>query len=474
MKVLLVNPWARRRLRSNTAAAVEDQLTRFPPLGLLYLAAVLQTERQHEVLFIDANVEGVSAERLAQRVRAFRPQLVGVQALSFTLLDALAAARAAKDVDPAIHVNLGGVHPTIYPEETARLGGVDSVTIGEGERTFSVLLEALETGGDLGAVDGIAFARPDGVCVTPPRGFVGDVDALPLPARSLSPYRSYHSPLAARRPATSMMTSRGCPHDCLFCKRPHMGKRFRAKSPERVLEEMAQCEQLGIGEAFVFDDCFTEDRARALRIATLMSERSVRLNWEMRGRVDQVDPELLASLAAANCKRIHYGVESGSQPVLDFLRKGFRVEQIRSAFKATSAAGIDPIAHFVIGAPCETLADFGATVRLAVEIAPAFAEFQILMPFPGTDLDEMAIAADPQRRDRWREFAADPRAEFRPAYFGAEVDEPRLRRWRRQAYRAFYLRPSYLLRRALRLASLRQAAAFLRAGVSFARTLLGR
>ena len=465
MKVLLINPPAEQTLVGNNPKFLDEERGANPPLGLLYLAAALEQRTEHEVSVVDALAEELSYAQLTEHVGSEQPDLIGVSVMTFTLLDAIQTVETARRAAPEAKIVLGGPHVHLYPRETVSLPGVDFALVGECEHTFVELVERLAEPGRWPEVPGLAFHRDGEVVLNEKPGLIGDLDALPFPARDLVPFQRYTSVIARRQPITTMFTSRGCPYGCTFCDRPHLGKKFRARSAANVVDEMQACVEMGIPEILVYDDTFTVDRQRVLDICGEIQRRGLDLGWDIRARVDTVDAEVLAALKAAGCERIHYGVEAGSDHFMHVLRKGITVEQAERAFRLTRKAGIATLAYFMIGIPGETEADIHQTMRLARRLDPDFVHVTILTPFPGTAIYRQALDEGVFATDHWREFARNPRPGFQPPYWTREVSRERLEALLAQAYKSFYTRPRYIVRQLAKVRSWRELRQKVKAGL---------
>lgn len=452
MKILLVNPPNRHPLRSILPAAVEAERGVFPPLGLLSLAAAVRGLPGVQVEVIDAPAERLSAEDVAGRVNEGGHDLLGVTVLTFTLLDALATAAAVKVCRPETTVIAGGPHPHLFPRETLALGPFDLVLRGEGERSFRELVA--------GWPETLQHPPPGVHSRDGRRGepeiapFIEDLDALPLPARDLTRLSLYHSVLSGKRPITTIMSSRGCPYQCVFCDRPHLGKRFRPRSARNVVAEMENCRAAGIREAVFYDDTFTVQPGRVREIAELILERRLRLAWDIRARVNDLEPEDYPLLKKAGLARIHFGVESGDPQILRSLRKGISLDQARRAFRAARSADLETLAYFMVGLPGETPATLQRTLEAARELAPDYVHFSVFIPFPGTPIYEQALSRGVLDRDVWADFARDPRPDFSPPLWEEKLDEGEIFSALARLYRAFYFQPSVIWRRLRRTANL--------------------
>jgi anaerobic magnesium-protoporphyrin IX monomethyl ester cyclase len=469
MKVLLVNPPRENELTGNNPALIDEARGFNPPLGLLYLAGYLKEKTSHQVEICDAQVEELSYPALNERIRESGPDLVGLTAMTFTLLDVVKTARLVKDLDPSLPVVVGGVHAFLYPEETVNLPEIDYVLGGEGEESFALLLDRLENRGDLDTVPGLTYRKDGRVHSSPSPPLCADLDSLPFPARRLTPYGKYSSVMARRQPITTMFTSRGCPFRCSFCARPHLGKQFRYRSAENVVEEMEECVGLGIREFLIYDDTFTVNRDRAIAVAEEIIRRELKIGWDIRARVDCVDREMLKILKAAGCERIHYGVEAGTEKILKVLNKGITLEKARETIALTRKIGIETLAYFMIGSPTETREDILETIRFALELKPDFVHATILCPFPGTAIYEQGLREGVFPRDHWREFAANPAPGFSPPYWNEILSDRELQELLQLAYKKFYTRPSYILKKTLQVRSIRELKTKFKAGMKIFR-----
>ncbi len=465
MKVLLINPPIKNLITTNIPKIVDLERGYNPPLGLLYLASYVQKYTDHRIEVLDTIVEELDYSGIENRIKEINPDLVGIQAMSFTLIDAFLCARIVKRIDKHIPVVFGGPHPTIFPQETINLKEVDYVVIGEGEVAFKELLENINNPEELRKVKGLVYKENGRIIDTGPREFMENLDAIPFPARELTPYKEYYSLLAKRTPVTTMITSRGCPYKCLFCDRPQLGKRFRARSAENVVDEMEECLRLGIKEILIYDDTFTVDRERVLSICSEILKRRLKIGWDIRTRVDNVDEEMLEKLREAGCERIHYGVETSSQRILDILRKGITLEQVKDAFRLTKEAGISTLAYFMFGSPGETEEEIRDSIRLAKELKPDFVHFSITTPFPATDLYRKGLKEGVLKKDYWREFSHNPEKDFIPQVWEENLSQEELVALLKSAYRSFYVRPAYILKELTKVKSLKEFRRKIKAGL---------
>ncbi|MBU4031159.1 B12-binding domain-containing radical SAM protein [Patescibacteria group bacterium] len=456
MKILLINPPTFNMLPTMLPRSVDEARGYNPPLGLLYLAAYLQKNSEHQVEILDCQVEELNYKQIEEKIKENAPDAIGLTTMTFTLIDVLNIVKIAKKINPEIKTILGGPHIDIYPEETINQPGVDYLVLGEGEKPLKGLLDNINSLNNLRQVKGVVFKDNNKIVNTGRAELNQDLDSLPFPARRLTPYQKYSSVLSKVSPVTTMFTSRGCPYKCLFCDRPHLGKFFRARSAKNVVDEMEECQKMGIKEILIYDDTFTVKRQRVIDICLEIQKRNLKIDWDVRARVDTVDKELLEIMKDSGCQRIHYGVEAGTQKILNVLRKGITLEQVEKAFKLSRKIGLETLAYFMIGSPTETKEDILETIKFAKKINPDFTHITITTPFPATDLYRMGLEQKIWPNDHWQKFAERPRADFLPPVWEKNLNKEELVSLNQKAYRAFYFRPKYLLKRLFKLTSLEE------------------
>jgi radical SAM superfamily enzyme YgiQ (UPF0313 family) len=484
MKVLLINPPRWHELVGKNPSIIEKHRGSNPPLGLLYLAAGVLKSALFEVEVLDAQPAGLTYAALDTLLRGKQADIVGITAMSFTLVDAVKTARLVKKTMPGAKTVLGGTHVHLFPEETIGLDGVDYAFMGEAEFAFVTFLKAMANQGSRRTVENAdeGIGKPVGLDKVPGLVYVDergqiikntfepvlDLDTVPMPPRELLDVRKYSSLLSRGALSTILITSRGCPFRCAFCDRPlsPITSRFRVRSPENVLDEIAACVDMGIRDILFYDDTFTVKHDRVMAICEGILERGLNIRWDMRTRVNLVDEEMLNLLKRAGCTAIHYGVEAGNNRVLDVIKKGFGIEKVREVFALTRKVGIETLAYFMIGLPTERERDIADTFSLARSLRPDYAHFTIFSPYPGTEIYRDGLAQGVIRSDVWREFARDPREDFRIPVWEEHFTREQLYDMIVKFYKSFYLRPGYLLTRLLRVRSGTELIRKARAGLS--------
>jgi len=361
------------------------------PLGLLHIGAMLEAHGD-TVKFFDLAVDAI--ERVDEALAD--ADLVCISSSTVLFGRACLVLNRIKKTRPGLPVVVGGPHATLMTED-AVMRGFDAAVIGEGEYTAVDLVEAIEKGAPLHEVAGAAAKKGDAVAYGPTRGFEPDLDTFPDPDRALVDYTKYFSD---GNEFVGMMATRGCPYKCLFCKpmldKMH-GPKVRGRSPRRIAEEMSNiAKSLGYKKFLFKDDTmvlggvkYFVEFERELASAGLTDSR-----WVCQARVDQISAPLIEQMKKCGLEAIAFGVESGSQKVLDFFRKGIKVEQTIKAFDLCHEHGIGTLAFVMLGAPVETREDLEATVRLVERIRPESLSFSIATPGPGNALHDYAVEND--------------------------------------------------------------------------------
>lgn len=283
-------------------------------------------------------------------------------------------------------------------------------------------------------------------------GFISDLDVLPFPARDLLPNEKYKMPFFGREPFATVISSRGCPYGCSFCRAGvSWGKRVRTRSVPSVIEEIRQLRDRYKMRNIVFmTDSFTFDRDWVLQLCEAMTQQTPEIRWICNSRVDAVDEEILTAMKRAGCLLISYGLESGSQTILDSCHKGISLDDSKRAVALTRQAGIISFGYFILGLPEETWETVHETIDFALEVEPDYALFHIATPFPGTRLYDEALEKGLLLNQDWRLCDEESAGILRTVALSADD----LAQARRMAMRRFYLRPRILARELSRTASL--------------------
>jgi radical SAM superfamily enzyme YgiQ (UPF0313 family) len=359
------------------------------PLGLGYIAAVLENKQDVEV--IDVVAENLNEDSLRKRIFEIAPEIVGITANSLSFQRAIDIAQIVKEIDEGVPVVVGGPHPSVLPTYPLSYDCFDISVYGEGEKTAVELWDRIENGESYSDVRGIAFKEKDKVIVTPRREFIESLDELPFPARHLFPMDKYdeetHLPVL---PTYSIISSRGCPYSCTFCSNNVVfGRMYRCRTARSVVDEVeVLVKKYNANGIYFRDDLFTGSKERVIDICSEIMKRSLSIEWECESRVDTVDEEMVEVMKEAGCRLIWFGVESSRQEILDLLNKQITVAQTRQVYSLLGELGVETGASWMIGVPGETVDNMLETIKLASELKAQFSEVNIFKAFPTSSLYE--------------------------------------------------------------------------------------
>lgn len=415
----------------------------FPPLGLAYMAAVLE-QNNFEVKIVDCPVSEMDHEKLGKELDSFHPTIVGIGAMTPIIESALKSAHVAKEVCPDAKVVMGGPHTTFADKQIlAEEKDVDIIVRGEGEETLLELANLSPELQKIGDIKGITFRKDNQIIQSPSRTFIQDLDALPLPAYKYIPMKRYRITGMKLLP---IISSRGCPFQCSFCVASQMfGARYRARSPKNVLDEMEWLKSEYDAEGIAFqDDTLTFDKSRALEICDGMIERKLKLPWGCSSRADVVTKEVLAKMAKAGCDEICFGVESGSQKIRDSLKKRVTTEQCTNAVKWAKEAGIFVTVSVIIGYPGETKETLQESFDFLRKVEPDDVWLCHATPYLGTELRTLVESKGWKMAEDWKIYNT-----MNPIFEDPLLPAKEIAEMRKKFYDKFY-GPHYIMRQAVK------------------------
>jgi radical SAM superfamily enzyme YgiQ (UPF0313 family) len=419
-------------------------------LGLAYLAAVAE-KKGHIVKIFDCALS-FENEKLVKLTESFRPQIIGITATTPTFKNAVHVAFALRKILPEAIFICGGAHPTASPSDSLNNGVFDYLVLGEGENTFLELVSYIENNHKypIDNIRGIAFKQNGRVTIKAQRPRIDDLDSLPFPARNLlPPLIVYHPTPASYRslPLAVIMTSRGCPSRCIFCDRAVFGEKFRQRSPSNVIAEVEETiQKYGAKEIRFFDDTFTLDSKFVEGICRSMKKLRPRIPWTCLTKVTAVNFNMLKMMREAGCWQVLFGLESGDDYILSRLGKGNTVEQNGKVVFWAKKAGLSVRADFLVGSPWETKESLEKTLEFAKSLPLDFAHFNKFVPLPGTEIYKDLIAKG-YNIIFDRGSSINNHSDF--IYVPERLNKFEYAKFLDRAYREFYLRPGYILRRLL-------------------------
>jgi radical SAM superfamily enzyme YgiQ (UPF0313 family) len=412
----------------------------FIPLGIGYLAAVLR-KNGYPVDVIDCQALKLTYEDFKTELANRKPDIVGVTSTTLTYKSAAQIAKIAKDVNPNCTTMIGGPHVSFWDENALKENPqLDVVIRKEGENTVLEIVQRIEAGKSYYDVVGTTCRKGDEIVRNPDRPYMQNLDELPFPAHDLFPLSHLSKFGTIIFPVS---TSRGCTFWCNFCSAVRMfGRGYRMRSPKNVVDELEYLSKTFGAKQFTFyDDAFSVDQNRVKQICEEIQNRNLKIKWDCETRVDMVTKELLQTMKNAGCIAVWFGVEAGSQMVIDAMGKGYTLEKIRNAFKMAREVGLMTVASVILGFPEETRETAKETTKFVEELDPDDVGYYIATPYPGTPMYDLV------KEKGWLKIYDFNRYDTATPIFETPLlSSKELREIREKAFQSFYIRPSYIYR----------------------------
>jgi len=423
------------------------------PLGIAMLAASLDRAGYPVELF-DSNAFPDGDRLLEQFLGENKFDHVGISSHYFSAEHALEIAGVVKKNHPETVVSLGGPMGLLNPARIAEYtDALDVIAHGEGEETIIDIVRAVEKGDAPKNIAGTTYVG-GGEILKGPQRKSSDMDSLPRPLLDKLPLSRYrlHPPFGVYPPGLYIESARGCPHRCTFCTLP---REIRMRSADKVVADVENLvARFGVREVHFVDPTFTFDRERVIEICRKTRSLKNKPHWTCKTRCDMVDGELLGEMAKAGCYTISYGVETASQPILDFYNKDIKVEQIEQSLAETKKAGIRVLAYMLIGSPGETDESVRRTMDMVRRYKPDFALYAQMLPDPGSirvrEEEKKGVYSEKQMLDYYLAGKTDLLDEKGVSGLPAK----RIEQWIAMAFNDFYARPGYIVRRILDIRSI--------------------
>jgi anaerobic magnesium-protoporphyrin IX monomethyl ester cyclase len=449
MKILFLNPpFLRKFSRSQRSPAVTKSGTIYFPMWLSY-AAALSDQQGYTIDLVDAPAEGLNLEEVTRRARAFSPNLIVVDTSTPSIYNDVKVCETLETAIPKVFIVLVGTHVSALPEESLKLSpSIDAVAVGEYDETIIELAKSIQGEMNIESVLGIVYRRLGAIVRNIKRPFIEDLDRIPFVSpiyKKFLKIENYFNPNALY-PMVTITTSRGCPFGCTFCVYPQtlMGGRFRLRSVENVVDEMESIvENFPQAKAIFFeDDTLTGNKQRCIQLSEAIIRRGLKISWTANARVG-ISLETMKKMKASGCRTLCVGFESGSQAILDNMKKGIKQEDMFAWMQAAKRAGLLIHGCFMVGLPGESKETLKETLNLAIRLNPDTVQFYPVMVYPGT-------AAYNWYKERKLLATTDFSKWLTPAGLHntvirtEDLSSEQLVRFCDRARRAFYLRPRYL------------------------------
>ena len=435
--IVLVNPpisflETQRGQNSKKKDGKNKEFLSYPPLGVLYLASSLEKEGI-KVCVIDAPTLGIGVDEIVDMIKKENTTIVGISATTPQTRTAVSLAKLlGQEYGNSLVIGLGGAHISADPDFIKQFPFFDFGFVGQGEITFPKIVKRILCGE---IVNGII----EGEAPT-------NLDEVSFPARHLIDMSLYFMPIHVKK-FTSIIASRGCPYNCLYCSRPVIGKHISYRSVKNIINEIEKCKKKYGIEWFQFvDDTMTLNRGHIFELCHEIINKKIGIEWGCQTRVDLVDKRLLEVMYQSGCREMSFGIESGNERVRSFLNKNFSNETVLNAFQMCKKVGIETNAFMMLGLPTEKEAEMNQTIKFACKIPVNYVEFNLTTPFPGSELFDYSVKNGVVGKDIWNKFANGEIKDL-PNYITNEFGKEELQSKQKQAYKKFYFRPEYILQR---------------------------
>ena len=419
-----------------------NDFMRYPPLGLLAIAAGVKPS--HRVDVLDAAVRDMTIDETVAAVIEARPDILGISVLTWRLYAAHRICEKVKDLLPKTIIILGGPHINYHASQEIRRPSVDYVMSGFCEKTFPRWIDVM-AGGELSRlreVPGLHYKENGVIRSNPPAEVPAVLDGFPFPDRKLIDLDEYYT-LADRSRMATMYSSRGCPYRCIFCDVAE--KKFHYRTADSIVDEFQELIALGIEEIHIFDDTFNVIRERVIRMCREISRRNIKVRWSSRTRVNPCDRDMLALMKEAGCVRLHVGVESLEPEVLTAIKKKQDLRQIQDFFRWCNELAIETVAFFILGFPGETEEYRKNFYRKVRELNPSYLYVNILQPLYRTEYYNRLLEQGVWDGNPWEEFVLRPVPAFKLPPFRDPLIESELVRLVDNIHRKFYLSPRFII-----------------------------
>lgn len=470
MRVLIINPpWPGKGFGTRSQNRIikhrSDKFLQYP-IFLAYSAAQLKAAG-HNVNYVDSVIQDFDMKQTLAEARKEKPDVIFMETTTPSIEADYLSLGELKDATEA-KIVVGGPHATYFHNKVLKdCPAIDIVIRHEFDTKIAGVVSNLDK---LQKVNGITFRIGDEIIDNGDGEVCEDLDTVPFPDRDTIPWQWYLEAWYSRRPFMNMMTSRGCPYHCAFCLWPQSmyGHKQRFRSLDNVFAEIKQLIGLyGLREINIDDGTFTTNKKRVIEFCRRLRKEKIRLIWTCNGRVDTLDDEMLGEMKKSGCKMIRLGVESGSQEVLDRIRKGLTLAQIEEGVGRVKKSGIQALGGFMFGFPYDSRKSVEQTIAFAKKLSPDQVQFSICMCYPGTSLYEYIKDNDLLLAKSFKEFDMT----HGPVASTLDMERGDLEHILARAYREFYFRPEFFVQTLFNMKDIDEIRRVLRSLKSLVKTI---
>jgi len=454
-KILLINPPREHLVKLNIPGTINvdlGEISSFPPMGLMYLAqAVRQHNQDFRVKILDAIPEKISYDQITEMALAYSPQVIGITAHTYTFYDVWKTASELKKRLHGVPIVVGGSHMYIFPKETMTHSCFDYGVSGDGEDVFSCLCESLYRNREVKLLPGL-FERKDNEVIGSGTALVNDLNLIKFPAIDLIDHYRYYNTIGKQKAVGTICSSRGCPFRCTFCQVPKVPHRTR--SIENVILEIREYNKIGIDDFFFFDDLFNITKNRVVEFCEKIIDSNLKIGFMFRGRIDQIDDELLKLVRKAGCHSISVGIEDATDEGLKAIKKNITIKQAFNCVRLIRKHGIRCSANWIIGFPHhKTVGDLKHLLDTAIKMDSDYAQFGILQCLPGSEIYEQAVIEKGIDAGAWRSYVLKPADQFEPLIWEKHFTKSELFTFYEYCYKKYYIRFKVFMREVFNLKS---------------------
>jgi len=444
MQVLIINPpWPGKGFGTRSQNRIikhrSDKFLQFP-IFLAYSAAQLKDEG-FSVTYIDSVIQDLDFDQTLKEVKKKKPDVIFMETTTPSIEADYESLTSLKDATGA-KMLVGGPHATYFHTSILEdCPAIDVVIRHEFDTKIAKVVANLDS---LESVKGITYRKVKKIVDNGDGEMAQDLDAIPFPDRDTIPWQWYLEAWYSRQPFMNMMTSRGCPYHCAFCLWPQSmyGHRQRFRSMDNVFAEIRYLiDRYGLKEINIDDGTFTTNKQRVIEFCQRLRKEKIKLIWTCNGRVDNLDDEMLEEMKKSGCKMIRLGVESGSQEVLDKIKKGLTLKQIEDGVRMVKKHGIQALGGFMFGFPYDSKETVEQTIQFAKKLSPDQVQFSICMCYPGTSLYEYIKDNDLLLAKSFKEFDMT----HGPVASTLDMEREDLKAILSRVYKEFYFRPKFFI-----------------------------